>query len=105
TREAYSHEVSSAGFWPGTGDMRGAAFYSYIVPEPAGYSQRPVRPESAFYHPGLHEFILMYDQVRASASPSEQLMEFLQSTYEAGATQAKWDREALEVPAQVRLAA
>jgi hypothetical protein len=105
TLEAYSHEVSSAGFWPGTGDVRGAAFYSYIVPEPAGYSQSPVRPGSSFYHTGLHEFILMYDQVRDSPSPGEKLMEFLQSTYEAGATLARWDRGALEGPVQVPLAA
>jgi hypothetical protein len=105
TQEAYSHEVSSAGFWPGGGDVPGAAFYSYIVPEPAGFAHSPVRPKSAFYHPGLHEFLLVYDQVRASASPSDCVMEFLRSTYEMGATLAKWDRETLEAPVQVRLAA
>jgi hypothetical protein len=105
TREAYSHEVSSAGFWPGSGDVQGAAFYSYIVPEPAGFSQSRVRPESAFYHTGLHEFILMYDDARASASPREQLLAFLQSTYEAGAALAGWDREELEAPIQARMAA
>jgi hypothetical protein len=98
TQEAYSHEVSSAGFWPGGGGVPDAAFYSYIVPEPAGFAQSRVRPQSASYHTGLHEFILMYDQVRASESPREQLLEFLQSTYEAAATLAKWDREALEAP-------
>ncbi len=105
TREAYSHEVSSAGFWPGGGDVRGAAFYSYIVPEPPGFSRSPVRPEAAFYHSGLHEFILMYDHVRASGSPREHLLEFLQSTYDAGATLAGWDRAALEAPVQARQAA
>ncbi|HZQ46182.1 MAG TPA: DUF5996 family protein, partial [Verrucomicrobiae bacterium] len=96
TREAYSHEVSSAGFWPGGGDIKGAAFYSYTVPEPPGFRDHPVRPEKAFYHAQLHEFILMYDDVRNSASPKEDLLEFLQTTYEAGATLGKWDRAALE---------
>jgi hypothetical protein len=105
TQEAYSHEVSSAGFWPGGGDVRGAAFYSYIVPEPAGFSQSPVRPQNATYHPGLHEFILMYDHVRTSFSPREELLDFLQSTYESGATLANWDRAALEAPSPVRMAA
>src|SRR5579884_757634 len=71
TREAYSHEVSSAGFWPGSGDVKGAAFYSYTTPEPAGFRDQPIRPEKAFYHAGLHEFILMYDEVRNSPSPKE----------------------------------
>jgi len=105
TQDAYSHEVSSVGFWPGGGDVPDAAFYSYTVPEPADFSKSQVRPEGAFYHPGLHEFVLMYDQVRTSASPREQVLEFLQSTYEAGATLARWDREALESPVQVRMAA
>jgi hypothetical protein len=106
TREAYSHEVSSAGFWPGGGPITGAAFYCYIVPEPAGFAQSPVRPEKAFYHPQLHEFLLMYDDVRAAESPRETLLEFLQSTYEAAATLANWDRAALErQPQEARLAA
>ena len=96
TREAYSHEVSSAGFWPGGGEVKGAAFYSYTIPEPPGFGDHPVRPEKAFYHPKLHEFVLMYDDVRKSASPKEDLLEFLQTTYEAGATLGNWDREALE---------
>ncbi len=96
TREAYSHEVSSAGFWPGGGEIQGAAFYSYTIPEPPGFRDHPVRPEKAFYHPQLHEFVLMYDDVRTSESPKEDLLEFLQTTYEAGATLGKWDREALE---------
>ena len=105
TREAYSHEVSSAGFWPGGGDVRGAAFYSYMVPEPTGFTQSVVRPKNAFYHPNLHEFILMYDVVRSAASPREELMGFLQSTYEAGATLARWDRAALERPLPLGMAA
>ncbi len=96
TREAYSHEVCSAGFWPGSGDIQDAAFYSYTAPPPAGLSEAPVRPSSAFYHKGLGEFLLMYDEVRKSPSPRETLLEFLQSTYEAGANLAGWDRKALE---------
>jgi hypothetical protein len=99
TREAYSHEVISAGFWPGGGDVKGAAFYAYAAPEPAGFAQAPVRPASAFYHPQLHEFLLMYDDVRRAESPKLTLLEFLQSTYEAGANLAKWNRAELERPA------
>jgi hypothetical protein len=97
TREAYSHEVISHGWWPGGGSVNGPAFYSYTAPEPAGLGQRPVRPSTAFYHPELKEFLLMYDEVRAADSPAGALMEFLQSTYEAGADVAHWDRDALEV--------
>jgi len=96
TREAYSHEVISAGFWPGGGDVKGAAFYAYAAPEPAGYAQSPVGPKKAFYHPQLKEFLLMYDDVRLDSSPRSALLEFLQSTYEAGANLAKWDRTELE---------
>jgi hypothetical protein len=96
TREAYSHEVISAGWWPGAG-LDGPAFYSYTAPEPAGLAQQHVRPQAAFYHTELKEFILMYDDVRRSPSPERTLLEFLQSTYEAGATLAHWDRDALEV--------
>jgi len=96
TREAYSHEVISAGFWPGGGDIKGAAFYAYAAPEPAGFAQSPVRPAEAFYHPQLKEFILMYDDVRRAPSPRETLRAFLQSTYDAGADLAKWDRKELE---------
>ena len=96
TREAYSHEVISAGFWPGGGDIKGAAFYAYAAPEPAGFAQHPVRPAKAFYHPQLKEFILMYDEVRRAASPRETLLAFLQSTYDAGADLAKWNRKELE---------
>jgi len=97
TREAYSHECSSAGWWPGRGAIADAAFYSYTSPEPEGYSAYRVLPAAAFYHPELREFVLMYDEVRKSAKPEETLGAFLQSTYEAGATLGRWDRAALEV--------
>jgi hypothetical protein len=96
TREAYSHEVSSAGFWPGGGDIQGPAFYSYAAPEPAGFAEQRVAPAAAFYHPQMKEFLLMYDDVRTADSPKAALMDFLQSTYDAAATLAKWDRKALE---------
>ena len=96
TREAYSHEVSSAGLWPGGGAITGPAFYSYAAPEPAGFGDRPVGPSEAFYDPNLKEFLLMYDDVRQATSPREALLEFLQSTYNAAADQAHWDRKALE---------
>jgi len=96
TREAYSHEVISAGFWPGGGEIKGAAFYAYAAPEPAGFAQQSVQPSAAFYHPNLHEFLLMYDDVRKAASPREALLSFLQSIYEAGANLAQWDRKELE---------
>jgi hypothetical protein len=96
TREAYSHEVISAGFWPGGGDIKGAAFYAYAAPEPTGLAQSPVLPAEAFYHPQLKEFILMYDDVRRAPSPRETLRAFLQSTYDAGADLAKWNRKELE---------
>lgn len=96
TREAYSHEVISAGWWPGGGDIAGAAFYAYAAPEPEGFSQQPVRPAQALYHPQLKEFLLMYDDVRQATSPRAALLEFLQSTYDAGADTGKWDRKELE---------
>ena len=96
TREAYSHEVISAGFWPGGGDIKDAAFYAYAAPEPAGYAQAAVRPSKAFYHPQMKEFFLMYDDVRLDPSPRSALLDFLQSTYDAGANLAKWDRTELE---------
>ena len=96
TREAYSHEVISAGFWPGGGEIKGPAFYTYAAPEPAGFAEQPVQPAAAFYHPQLHEFLLMYDDVRQSAVPRQALLSFLQSTYEAGASLARWDRKELE---------
>jgi len=96
TREAYSHEVSSAGLWPGGGAVTGPAFYSYAAPEPAGFAERLVSPSQAFYDPNLKEFLLLYDDVRQSTSPSDALLEFLQSTYDAAADLAHWDRKALE---------
>jgi hypothetical protein len=96
TREAYSHEVISAGFWPGGGDIKGAAFYAYAAPEPPGFAEARVQPAGASYHPQLREFFLMYDAVRGSASPKAALLDFLQTTYEAGANLAKWDRAELE---------
>jgi hypothetical protein len=95
-REAYSQEVSSCGFWPGGGPIPYAAFYSYAYPEPAGFSEAPVKPGSSFYSTDLREFILPYDVVRQSQSPDETLLEFLQTTYEAAADLAKWDRGLLE---------
>ena len=94
-REAYSHEVCSAGFWPGGGGFD-AAFYSYAYPEPQGYATAHVKPSQAFYSPDLREFILPYEAVRESESPAAMLMAFLQSTYDVAADLAKWDREALE---------
>jgi len=96
TREAYSHEVISAGFWPGNGDVKGAAFYAYATPEPTGFAKAYVAPTKAFYHPEMHEFLLMYDDVRRALSPKAALLDFLQSTYEAGASLGNWDRKELE---------
>ncbi len=96
TREAYSHEVSSAGFWPGGGDIKGPAFYSYAAPEPPRFAEQKVRPQAAYYHPQMKEFLLMYDDVRSATSPKAALMEFLQSTYDVAANLGKWDRKALE---------
>ena len=96
TREAYSHEVSSVGFWPGGGGIKGAAFYSYTVAEPEGFRQAQVGPKAAFFDAQLGEFILMYDEVRKSQSPSAALLEFCHTTYEAGARLGKWDRNILE---------
>jgi hypothetical protein len=96
TREAYSQEVSSVGFWPGSGTVSDPAFYSYMAPAPQGFSEAKVRPPAAFYDKNLGEFLLMYDEVRRSAEPQTRLLEFCQSTYEAGANLAHWDRAALE---------
>jgi hypothetical protein len=96
TREAYSHEVSSAGFWPGGGEIKGPAFYSYAAPEPSDYAAQPVSPPAAFYHPQMKEFLLMYDDVRSAASPKAALMDFLKSTYDVAANLGKWDRKELE---------
>ena len=95
-QEAYSHEVASFGFWPGSEALPEAAFYAYLYPEPAGYKNVEVKPKGAFYHQTLREFILPYDVVQKSTDPEETLLEFLNATYVAGATLAKWDRYALE---------
>jgi Family of unknown function (DUF5996) len=94
--EAYSHEVSSCGFWPGNGGYGHAAFYVYAYPEPAGYSDTRLRTPGAFYDNNLGQFILPYDAVREAGDPDRLLLGFLQETYEAAADLAKWDREALE---------
>ena len=96
TRDAYSHEVSSCGFWPGGGPIPHAAFYAYAYPEPPGFSTAPVEPRGAFYSTDLKEFILPYDVVRQSDSPDDTLLDFLQTTYEAAADLATWDRRSLE---------
>ena len=95
-REAYSHEVSSCGFWPGGGAVPYPAFYSYAYPEPPGFPDAQVGAGGAFYSQDLREFLLPYDAVRTAASPDETLLEFLQSTYEAAADLGRWDRALLE---------
>jgi hypothetical protein len=96
TREAYSHEVSSAGFWPGGGLVDYPAFYSYAYPTPSGFKDARVGPEAAFFHAELGEFILPYDAVRGAEDPGEVLLDFLQSTYDAAADLGGWDRAALD---------
>jgi Family of unknown function (DUF5996) len=96
TREAYSHEVSSCGFWPGNGGFGQPAFYSYAYPEPAGLADAQIRPEAAYYSRDFHEFILPYDAVRQSAAPDQVLLEFLESTYAAAADLGYWNRAILE---------
>ena len=95
-REAYSHEVSSAGFWPGGGGVDYAAFYSYAYPEPAGFRSAAVKPAGAVYNSAIGEFLLPYDDVRSAPDPDAALLAFLQSTYDAAADAGKWDRAALE---------
>jgi hypothetical protein len=96
TREAYSHEVSSCGFWPGSGTLTAPAFYSYAAPEPLGFQSARIRPASAFYSAEFSNFLLPYDGVKAAADPRATVLDFLQSTYEAAATLGGWDRENLE---------
>jgi hypothetical protein len=97
TKEAYSHEVISVGFWPGDGEIvKDAAFYAYAAPEPPGFKERRVRPAEAFYSNEKNEFFLMYDDIRSAASPEQLLLDFCQSTYEAGAILGNWDRPNLE---------
>ena len=95
-RESYSHEVSSCGFWPGNGGYGRAAFYSYAYPATEGFARAVLRPSSAFFDQGLGEFILPYDAIRNSSSPDENVLDFLQTSYEAAANLANWDRRALE---------
>jgi hypothetical protein len=96
TREAYSHEVSSVGYWPGGGAIDSGAFYSYMAPTPEGFKDAQVGPGGAYFDAQLGEFILRYEAVQKAQSPTAALLEFCQSTYEAGANLAKWDRRALE---------
>jgi hypothetical protein len=95
-REAYSHEVISAGFWPGNGGFGEAAFYCYAAPVPDGLAQRKAQPDTAYWDAALGEFLLKYDDLRREPAPDEALMEFLRSTYDAAADAARWDRAALE---------
>ena len=99
--EAYSHECSSCGFWPGGGKVAAPAFYAYAYPEPAGYAQRPLALEGASYNADLREFVLPYDVVRRAADPDRMLLEFFQVTYDAAAELGAWDRAALERVAPV----
>jgi hypothetical protein len=96
TREAYSHEVISCGFWPGDRRFRHAAFYSYTAPAPAGLNEETVRPTAAYWDTQLGEFILKYEDARVAESPEQAILDFCQSTYEAGAKLAQWDRSSLE---------
>jgi hypothetical protein len=96
TREAYSQEVSSLGFWPGNDTSPTPIYYSYAYPEPQGFSETKVQPEAAHYKPKLREFVLPYDAVRTAEDPDHALLEFAQSTYDAASTLGKWDREALQ---------
>jgi hypothetical protein len=98
TREAYSHEVSSAGFWPGGLGADEPMFYSYCYPAPEGFAQAHVEPEAARYDPTLGEFLLPYEAVRGAADPETMLMNFLESTHRAAADLGRWDREGLECP-------
>jgi len=97
-REAYSHEVSSAGFWPGGNGIDYAAFYSYAYPQPPLFKESPIRPAAGFFSETLSEFLLPYEAVRSAADPDATLLAFLESTYEAAARSAHWDRAALECP-------
>ena len=96
TREAYSHEVSSVGWWPGDAMVPEPAFYTYAAPQPAGFPEAPVRPAAAFFHKQLSQFLLRYDDARRAPSPREAILDFCQSTYEAAAILGKWNRSELE---------
>jgi len=95
-QEAYSHEVSSCGFWPGSAQFPHPVFYSYCYPTPAEFSQHPVKPNEAFFSAEMGEFMLLYDVIQRSDKPEEILMQFLQTTYEAAANTGNWDRKSLE---------
>jgi hypothetical protein len=95
TREAYSHEVSSLGFWPGNEMMPDPIFYSYAYPQPEGFPEAEVLPAAASFNTQLKEFVLPYDAIRKSASPDQALLDFARSTYDAASTLANWDRDAL----------
>ncbi len=96
TREAYSHEVISCGFWPGNEQFKAAAFYAYNIPEPPGFPATALRPDAAFYRPEPGEFLLRYEDVRQATEPEQMPLDFLSSAYEAAANLAQWDRAALE---------
>jgi len=96
--EAYSHECSSCGFWPGGGPIAEPVFYAYAYPEPPGYADNAVRPEGAYYHREMREFVLPYEAVRGASAPDELLLQFAQSTYDAAAEHGRWDRSALDRP-------
>jgi hypothetical protein len=93
--DAYSHEVSSCGFWPGAG-LGEPSFYAYAYPEPRGFDEYPIQPDEGYYSPTFRQFLLPYDVVRVASAPDEILLAFLQSTYEAAANLGKWDRAELE---------
>jgi hypothetical protein len=101
-REAYSHEVISHGFWPGSGPVTEAAFYAYAVPEPPGLKTAAVQPDGAYYHPEMNEFVLPYEAVRTAGSPDAAIEAFIASTYDRAATLGNWDRAALEVSGAAR---
>jgi Family of unknown function (DUF5996) len=104
-QEAYSHEVISAGWWTGGGEVKDAAFYCYAAPEPKGFAQQTARPAAAFYDQQMGEFLLLNEEVRKTGSPTETLLDFLESTYQAGAELGQWDRKALERTEQPALSA
>jgi hypothetical protein len=95
-REAYSHEVISHGFWPGSGPILEPAFYAYAVPEPSGLKEAHVQPAAAYYHRDLGEFILPYEAVRTATSPDREILDFVATTYDRASTLAGWDRAALD---------
>ena len=95
-QEAYSHEVSSVGFWPGSKDFPVPVFYSYVYPTPESFAKQKVFPEQAWFSPEMGEFFLKYEDVQKADKPEKMLLEFLESTYNAAANTANWDREKLE---------